>query len=155
MIEPRDAEAASALIQAIGRGSGNQDYPIEILQTLIEHFTAGKVPNKADERHCLVAEENDQLIGTAAVEGAELVTFFVHPDYQHQGVGHELINAIEEGAAARGIIKLAVTSHTVAVPFFERMGYRRIGQIVSLAGKAQIGMEKVLTQNGQATRQDS
>ena len=139
VIEPRDAEAASALIQAT-----RQDYPFEILQTLIEHFTAGKAHASADERHCLVAEDDERLIGTAALEGAELVTFFVHPDYQHQGVGSELLKAIEEAALARGIGKLAVSANSAGAPFYERMGYRRIGQIVSPSG-TQIGLEKILS----------
>ena len=143
MIEQRDAEAASALIQATAWESSRQDYPLEILQTLIEHFTAAKVHQSADERHCLVAEDDDRLIGTAAVEGAELVTFFVHPDYQHQGVGSELLRAIEQAALARGINKLAVTANNAGASFYERMGYRRIGQIVSPSG-TQIGLEKLL-----------
>jgi GNAT superfamily N-acetyltransferase len=93
--EPGDAEAVSALIRHTMRVSNSDDYPLERLQPLMDYFSPAKVLLLSEERECLVAEVDGQVMGTIALEGAELCTFFVHPDYQGMGVGSQLLTAIE------------------------------------------------------------
>jgi hypothetical protein len=67
------------------RESNSRDYPLDRLQPLIDYFSPEKVRRLGQERVCMVAEADQLLIGTAALEGAELATFFVLPEYQGQG----------------------------------------------------------------------
>ena len=78
------------------------------------------------------------------VDGAELATFFVLPEYQGQGIGTRLLAAIERQARMQGITHITVDSSLTGAAFYARMGYRRTG--VERAGTAgmQIGMEKWL-----------
>jgi GNAT superfamily N-acetyltransferase len=141
---PRDAAAVSDLIRTTMRVSNTRDYPIEQLQPLIDYFSAEKVIQLSAERVCFVAEDGGRIIGTAALEGIELSTFFVHPQEQGRGIGTLLLQALEEHARAAGIPRLTVDASITGVPFYERMGYTRTG--LERAGTAgpQIGMVKDL-----------
>ena len=82
-----DAEAVSALIQQTMRVSNSRDYAAERLQPLIDYFTPAKVQQLAAERYCLVAEMTDRIVATAALDGDQIVTFFVEPAHQGSGIG--------------------------------------------------------------------
>jgi GNAT superfamily N-acetyltransferase len=142
--EPTDAEAISALIRRTMRESNSRDYPLDRLQPLIDYFSPEKVRRLGQERVCMVAQIDQQLIGTAALDGTELATFFVLPEYQGQGVGTRLLAAIEEQALIQGITRITVDSSLTGAEFYARMGYLRTG--VERAGTAgtQISMEKQL-----------
>ena len=126
------------------RESNSRDYPPDRLQPLIDYFSPEKVRRLGQERVCLVAEVNGLLIGTAALEGAELATFFVLPKYQGQGIGRRLLAEIEELARTQGLTHITVDASITGAAFYARMGYLRTG--VERAGTAgmQIGMEKQL-----------
>ena len=140
--EPRDAEAVSALIRRTMRESNSHDYPLERLQPLIDYFSPEKLRQLSQERVCLVAEANGQLIGTAALDGAELATFFVLPEYQGQGIGMQLLAAIEQQARAQGITRITVDASLTGAAFYTRMGYLRTGVEREGTAGTQIGMEK-------------
>jgi GNAT superfamily N-acetyltransferase len=140
--EPRDAEAVSALIQRTMRESNSRDYPLDRLQPLIDYFSPEKVRRLGQERVCLVAEVDRQLIGTAALEGSELATFFVLPEYQGQGIGRRLLAAIEELARTQGLTHITVDASITGAAFYARMGYLRTGVEREGTAGMQIGMEK-------------
>jgi putative acetyltransferase len=148
--EPRDAEAVSALIGTTMRRSNSRDYPAEVLRPLIDYFAPAKLIQLAGERHCLVAEEGGRVIGTAARDGAELVTFFVHADAQGRGVGTRLLGALEDEARAAGVARLTVEASVTGAPFYEQRGYRRTGRTVDGTAGVQIAMEKVILDGGPA-----
>src|SRR5215212_458176 len=123
--EPRDAASVSALIRRTMRESNSRDYPLERLQPLIDYFSPEKVRQLGQERVCLVAEIDQLLIGTAALDGAELATFFVLPEYQGQGIGMRLLAAIEEQARMQRITHITVDASLTGAAFYARMGYLR------------------------------
>jgi GNAT superfamily N-acetyltransferase len=142
--EPRDAEAVSALIRRTMRESNSRDYPLERLQPLIDYFSPEKLRRLGQERVCLVAEIDRQLVGTAALDGAELATFFVLPEYQGQGIGKRLLAAIEQQAQMLGIARITVDSSLTGAAFYARMGYLRTGVEREGTAGTQIGMQKQL-----------
>jgi N-acetylglutamate synthase-like GNAT family acetyltransferase len=145
LTEPRDAEAVTALVGATMQHSESDAYPAEVLEPLIEYFTSQKISQLAHDRHFLVAEEGDKLVGAAALDGGELAAFFVHPGYQRRGVGAQLLQALEKAAADQGLSRLVVRANLASSAFYERMGYRKTGTILSATGITQIGMEKPLS----------
>ena len=142
--EPADAEAVSALIGRTMRESNSRDYQLARLQPLIDYFSPEKVRRLSQERVCLVAEANGQLIGTAALEGAELATFFVLPEYQGRGIGTQLLAAIEQHALMQGITRITVDSSLTGAAFYAKMGYLPTGVEREGTAGVQIGMEKQL-----------
>jgi predicted N-acetyltransferase YhbS len=142
--EPRDADAVSALIRRTMGESNSHDYPLDRLQPLIDYFSPEKVLRLGQERVCLVAESDQLLVGTAALEGAELATFFVLPEYQRLGIGAQLLAALEEQARAQGHSRLTVDASLTGAAFYARMGYLRTGVDREGSAGPQIGMEKRL-----------
>jgi GNAT superfamily N-acetyltransferase len=142
---PEDAEAVSAVIRTTMRISNSHDYPIAQLQPLIDYFSPAKVLLLSAERHCLVATIDGRVVGTAALEGHELLTFFVLPDVQGRGVGALLLAGLEAHARAAGLRELTVDASITGAPFYARHGYQETG--VTHAGSAgpQIGMVKRLS----------
>jgi GNAT superfamily N-acetyltransferase len=142
--EPRDAAAVSALIRHTMAISNSADYPLERLQPLMDYFSPEKVLQLSYERICLVAEIEERVVGTVALEGAELCTFFIHPDFQGQGIGSQLLAEIERRAIEAGISAIHTDASLTGAPFYERRGYRRTGKEIDGTAGIQIGMVKTL-----------
>lgn len=132
------------MIRYTMRTSNIKDYPLDRLQLLIDYFSPNKVLALSRDRNCLVAEINDKIIGTVALEGKELCTFFVHPDYQNTGIGTHLLEKIESVAETKGISKIKAEASISGVAFYEKNGYRKTGMDKDGTAGKQIIMEKNL-----------
>jgi putative acetyltransferase len=142
--EPADAPAVSALIAVTMRRSNAADYPAERLEALIAYFTPEKLRHLATERQCLVAVAAGAVVGTAAREDGELLTFFVHPDFQARGVGTRLLACLEAAARAAGLRALRVEASITGAAFYEGRGYRRTGGTVPGAAGPHVPLVKQL-----------
>jgi putative acetyltransferase len=72
----------------------------------------------------LVATIDGEAVGFAALKGKDVIDMlYVHPAVAAQGVGAQLVDAMEKLAAARGATKLSVDASDTALGFFERRGY--------------------------------
>jgi len=72
----------------------------------------------------LVATIDGEPVGFAALRGRDVVDMiYVHPAAAGNGIGAQLIDAIEKLAAARGAAALTADASDSALGFFERRGY--------------------------------
>jgi len=142
--QTKDARPVSGVIRAAMRESNSADYPPEILEPLIEYFSPRKVLRLAEERICLVAEVEKKIAGTVALEDSEIHTFFVHPDFQRKRIGTLLLESIERLAGLSKVKKITVASSLTAVPFYEKMGYRKRGREMESSAGRRLRMEKIL-----------
>jgi putative acetyltransferase len=72
----------------------------------------------------LVATIDGEAVGFAALKGKDEVDMlYVHPAVAGQGIGAQLMDALEKLAAARGATKLTADASDTALGFFERRGY--------------------------------
>jgi GNAT superfamily N-acetyltransferase len=143
---PADAPAVSTIIAITMRRSNSRDYPVDRLEALVDYFTPSKLQLLAAERECLVAVAEEGLVGTAARDGTELVTFFVLPEWQGRGVGTRLLEHLERNSRSAGIERLVVHASVTGAGFYERHGYGRAdANLVGTAGP-QVPMSKDLTE---------
>lgn len=77
----------------------------------------------------LVAETDDEIVGfaEASFENRELEMLYVDPAYQSRGVATLLSDEVERRLRSRGVGPLYVEASMNAVPFYERVGYERVG----------------------------
>jgi GNAT superfamily N-acetyltransferase len=143
--DPADAPAVSAVIATTMRQANIRDYPADRLEALIAYFTPEKLRALSQERDCLVAVAEGEVVGTAAREGRELATFFVLPLWQGLGVGSRLLEYLEENARRQGIARLRVDSSLTGATFYERHGYRRTGGTLAGTAGPQITLTKDIT----------
>jgi GNAT superfamily N-acetyltransferase len=143
---PKDAAAVSAIIATTMRQSNARDYPVDRLESLIAYFTPSKLELLAGERDCLVAVAGEDVIGTAARDGAELVTFFVLPEWQGRSVGTRLLEQLERNARSAGIERLVVQASLTGAGFYERQGYTRAAPNLPGTAGPQVPMFKDFTE---------
>jgi putative acetyltransferase len=137
-----DAQQVSELIGFTMARSNRRDYPLKRLQPLIDYFSPSKVAQLNQKRDCFVAELGTLIVGTAALEAATLQTFFVHPNYQKQGIGTRLLEVVEHAALSKGLTQLTINASLTGTPFYERHGYSRTGRVFENVAGKQIEIEK-------------
>ncbi|MFN8610714.1 MAG: GNAT family N-acetyltransferase [Vulcanimicrobiota bacterium] len=143
-ITPADSAEAVTLIRSTLEGSDQEHYPTATLEYLIEFFRSDETLQHVGERYCLVAAQEGRLVGAVALDGMEIVTFIVHPQYTGQGIGQSLLEAIEGEARILHLDRLLLSTGPAMVEFFHKRGYRKSGRLISARG-VQIGLEKLLT----------
>ncbi len=75
-----------------------------------------------------VAFENNKIVGTLSLQDKRLRRFFVHPDYQRQGIGKQLIKTIIKYMKNNNINEIWVGSIMRAVPVYEKFGFKKVRQ---------------------------
>ena len=131
----RTAELAALLREAVDAGMAlGQLAPVDTEQAFAEMIDA----LEPGERMLFGAFVDEELVGTVQLERAasansrhraEIQRVVVRGDAQRQGVGRELMRALEAAARASGITLLWLTTHDhiPACAFYERLGYERLG----------------------------
>lgn len=117
----------------------------QVLGSIIDYFSPEKVDALNQERMCFVAEDGGEIVGTGALEGEELVTFFVSPERQRSGIGSALLSAVEKAASDCGLQQLRVGASLAGAPFYQRCGYEPTGEILEGTAGSHVAMRKVLT----------
>lgn len=79
--------------------------------------------------------EDSSICGCVAlaIDGAcgEIENFFVDPDRQRQGIGRILWDQVMSQVRAANVTRLVLDADPTAVPFYEAMGFRMIGETPS------------------------
>jgi putative acetyltransferase len=75
---------------------------------------------------CLVAESARTLVGFAALlkQPFQISAMFVHPNFARQGIGSQLLAALEKLALQHRYYRLPVMSSLTAVSFYQSQGYQ-------------------------------
>lgn len=137
--EAGDAPAACQLLRcSIEQGcqAEHRDDPV-----LLGAWLGNKTPENvrtwfaSAANYALVAESAGQLLGLGLLTQAGKVALcYVHPDCLRQGIGRELLAALEQQARAWDIGRLHLQSPVSASGFFERHGYINGGKDTACFG---------------------
>jgi N-acetylglutamate synthase-like GNAT family acetyltransferase len=101
--------------------------------------------------HFMAINENNEVIGVVKLyekeEGVGHVSHLaVAPEYQHQGIGHLLLETIEQRARDRGFKTIGTMARLTATAYFEQAGFRVTGIPTPHIGTTHIvWMEKALS----------
>ena len=147
--EAGDAPALARLFYETVHAVNRADYSPEQLRAW-----APELPNpeawhaRMSGRCTLVAEEDGEALGFAELERAgHLDMLYLRKDAVGRGVGSRLYLAVEQVARNRGLGRIFTEASITARPFFERQGFRVVGeQAVVRRGvrPATFAMEKYL-----------
>ena len=154
-IEPFQTHQAKAVSDLIRRGLleiNSKDYPLEFITYLVDYFSPAQIEENAQVQHIFVALEAGKVIGTGGLANfgsAEKpdyygVAVFVAPECQGQGIGKQLIAAVEAKAKEIGARKITVRAAIRAERFYEKSGYRYKDGKDILDEKGYYILEKVL-----------
>ncbi len=128
--QPHDAPAISRVIIDALRISNARDYSPEVIQRVESNFTAERIGKLIETRLVLVALQDQQVLGTASLDGQVIRTVFVDPTQQGKGIGRRLMAAIERQAQERGACELLVPSSLTAQGFYRQLGFTQVREVV-------------------------
>lgn len=128
---PDDASPLSDIAIRSKRSNGYDD---AFMAACVGELTV--TPEKLAESEYWVAEA-ETLCGCACLgteadgRAGEVSFFFIDPAWQRRGVGRLLWDKLLERARTQGFQTLRLDADPAAVPFYEAMGFRVVGQAPS------------------------
>ena len=73
----------------------------------------------------LVAEDHGQIVGVLRGRMDRLQSLFVRGDHHRRGIGSRLVEHFEQECIRQGATEIRVASSLYAVPFYQRLGYKK------------------------------
>lgn len=80
--------------------------------------------------------EEDKILGTVTLDGAQISGLYVDPDYAGQGVGRILLKFIEKYAKSKKRKSVYVYSTLNAKNFYSKSGYKALSVAISTSKQA-------------------
>jgi ribosomal protein S18 acetylase RimI-like enzyme len=97
-------------------------------------------------RHFALVEKGEILGGLIANPygpgSAKLRQMWIHPDLRGQGHGCELLSEVESRLSSEGIKHFVLHARENAAGFYEKCGYRTVGDVFIEVGRPHLRMEK-------------
>ena len=118
-----DAKAVYEIVLRAVQETNARDYPASVIDRLALTLPE-KVASKLHEWEAYVAAVDGRVVGTGSLNGQEVSSVFVHPDYQGRGIGAKLMDAIESGANIQPGSALILQSSITAQPFYAKRGFK-------------------------------
>lgn len=123
---PADAPAISQLIIRTLRVSNARDYTPQVIAQVEQHFAPASILDLMQQRQVYVARADQQLIGTASLDGSVVRSVFVDPDWQGRGVGQALMAQVIAVARAARLSDVQVPSSVTAQAFYADLGFHKV-----------------------------
>jgi GNAT superfamily N-acetyltransferase len=126
----RDARAISALIRRNADAVLAKEYSSAQLAAWKRYNTPVRFRERMKSRTTFGAYRAGRLCGTIALEGTELVAFYISPSWRGQGIGKLLLAHLESFAISNGIKSLSLTSSPSATTFYLQHGWKTKRSVV-------------------------
>ena len=91
-----------------------------------------------------VAVKEDKIVGMVRGRPDKLINLYVDERFQGQGIARKLVEKFETEAKKRGGEEIKIRSSVYAMPFYEKMGYKKTTGIRNLKGVKVYPMKKRL-----------
>jgi len=121
----------------------------EQVRFLLGKYTPEYLKDEYMKHYVLVYEENDEILGVGSfiTEGAEIKGIYIDPKFHSKGIGSRLVLELEKEAKRQGTKKVCVKAYFAPEHFYEKLGFKRMGEGEILRGKVRfrfVNMEKCL-----------
>ena len=126
-------DEAEVLTELVLRSKAHWGYSDEFMHSCRPELTIH--PDDVLASRMTVAEAQGRVVAVATLEGeppqGELGSLFVDPDMIGKGVGRRLLQHMLEAARGIGIRTVMLDADPNAEPFYEAMGFVRVGVVPS------------------------
>lgn len=112
-------------------------------------FTVDQLASESDSHHLVALDEEGRILGCLMLtphENGEIQMrqVAVKPEQQGTGLGRALVEEAERRAKALGCSRMMLHARDKAIGFYERLGYRREGDLFLEVGIVHQQMAKTL-----------
>ncbi len=125
--QKKDAEEVSALIAKTLRIVNIKDYSKEYIEATILSLSAEVLIKRAGNEHMYVVYDTSRIVGCGAIAGywgsiteSILLTIFVLPEYQGNGIGSMIIQTLEQDEFFLRAKRIEVPASITAVRFYKK-----------------------------------
>ncbi len=141
-------------IQSIEFGTPEFDQAIRLRHEILRkplnmEFTVEQILEEQDMTHLVCYNEHVEMVGCLVLR--KLDTQFlkmrqvaVDEPYQKSGIGTLLVEASEQYAKENKFQMMELNARDVAIPFYEKLGYKKIGEAFEEVGIKHFRMEKMM-----------
>ena len=147
--QPEDAIETAQIIAKTLKISNSKDYSGEYIERMIASHSAEMISERAKDGHMYVACDGSRIIGCGAIAGywgstteSILLTIFVLPEYQGQGIGRRIIQALEQDEFFLRAKRIEIPASVTAVEFYKKLGYNYKNGIAEMDDEQLYRLEK-------------
>lgn len=147
--EQKDAQEIVSLITRNFLEINIKDYSKEEMDYLVQVYHADKVKQIASYANMYVVCDENKIVGTGSISsfwGSQtesiLLTIFVLPEYQRQGIGKQIVQTLEQDELFLRAKRIEIPASKTACMFYEKMGYLYKNGVKELDEENYYRMEK-------------
>jgi GNAT superfamily N-acetyltransferase len=118
-----DLEDVWALVQHTIGVSYRPDYSPEAIRFFQNYHPREKILDDAENGTILVAENEQEIVGTGTIREAHIRRVFIHPSHQGQHIGSLIANELETRAVRNGRTTIDLSSAIGSRTFWESRGF--------------------------------
>jgi GNAT superfamily N-acetyltransferase len=131
------AETPNVLICEIGFGTPEYDEAVRLRYQVLREplgldFTAEQLEAEYSDTHLALYQGGPLLaylcLSPLRDKEIKMRQVAVRPDLQKTGIGTALVQAAEQLAKSLGFTKISMHARDTAIPFYERLGYKKEGK---------------------------
>ena len=144
-----DAVEVANLVRRNALEINIKDYSEAEMIKLAQSYTAEKILSIARFAHSYVACMGDLIVGCGSIAGfwesqteSIMLTIFVLPEFQGQGIGKAIIRTLEQDEYALRSKRIEIPSSITACEFYRMLGYDYKGGIKKLDEESLYRLEK-------------
>lgn len=126
----KDAEQTAQMIAKTLRTTNIKDYSHEEIEALVLAISPETLLERSKGGHMYVVCDGERIVGCGAVAGywgstteSILLTIFVDPDYQGNGIGRKIIETLESDEYFLRAKRIEIPASITAVDFYRKLGY--------------------------------
>ena len=149
LFKSEDAEEVANLVARTLKTSNSKDYSPEYIEENISSHSAEILIERAKWGHMYVVCDGTKIVGCGAIAGywgsmteSILLTVFVLPEYQGQGIGTLIIRTLESDEYFLRANRIEIPASVTAVDFYRKMGYDYKNGIAELDDELLYRLEK-------------
>jgi len=125
LFQPEDVEQIAQLFHDTVRNINIQDYSLaQVTAWSPDYLYFRDWLNSCSSKFTYIAEQNGKILGFGQLEDNGYIDcFYVHYQYQGQGIGKQIYQAIAKGAKQLNLSRLYIEASITAKPFFLHQGF--------------------------------
>lgn len=118
-----DLQSAYSLSQDTIQVSYHETYPVETIEFFADYHSKRSIWNDATSGYAVVAQSDDEIVGTGILLGTNIRRVFVSPKHQNKGIGKSIVQELVRMAQFEKLPALDLDSSLGAREFWESLGF--------------------------------